>query len=108
MSTEHGATGVASTKRTGSAKDKRVDLRASSHQAQVIRRAADATDRTMTDFILQSATEAAERVLADRRWFVASERQWADFLTALDAPLPSTQRFERLAARTSPFRTPGE
>jgi uncharacterized protein (DUF1778 family) len=89
-------------------KSRRVDLRASDHQARVIRQAADATDRSMTDFILDTATEAAERVLADRRWFAVDDAQWKAFLAALDAPLPSTDRFERLARRPSPFAATSE
>lgn len=84
-------------------RDQRINLRTSARQEQLLRRAAAATDRTMTDFILDSAVEQAERVLADRRWFMATEEQWAEFQRLLDAPLPSTARFERLAARPSPF-----
>lgn len=87
-------------------KAQRVNLRASERQEQVIRRAAAATDRTMTDFILDSAVKQAERVLADRRWFVTSEKQWREFERLLDEPLPSSQRFEALAARPSPFAPP--
>lgn len=86
----------------------RVNLRASARQEHVIRRAAAATDRTMTDFILDSAVERAERVLADRRWFVASAAQWEEFERLLDEPLPSTKRFEALAARPSPFAPTGQ
>jgi uncharacterized protein (DUF1778 family) len=85
------------------AKAHRVNLRASARQEQVIRRAAAATDRTMTDFILDSAVERAERLLADRRWFLASAEQWAEFERLLDAPLPATERFEKLAARPDAF-----
>lgn len=81
----------------------RVNLRTSERQEQVIRRAAAATDRTMTDFILDSAVEQAERVLADRRWFVADETQWAEFVRLSEQPLPSTARFERLMARPQVF-----
>lgn len=84
-------------------KDQRVNLRASARQEQVLRRAAAATDRTMTDFILDSAVERAERVLADRRWFIASEAQWAEFERLLDSPLPATDRFEKLASRPNTF-----
>jgi uncharacterized protein (DUF1778 family) len=87
-------------------KPRRVNLRASARQEHVIRRAAAATDRTMTDFILESAVERAERVLADRRWFVASDAQWKEFERLLDEPLPSTTRFEALAARPNPFAPP--
>ena len=84
-------------------RDQRINLRASARQEQLLRRAAAATDRTMTDFILDSAVERAERVLADRRWFMATDEQWEEFQRLLDAPLPSTARFEALAARRSPF-----
>lgn len=88
------------------AKTHRVNLRASARQEQVIRRAAAATDRTMTDFILDSAVEQAERVLADRRWFVASDDQWREFERLLDEPLPSLERFHALAVRPHPFAPP--
>jgi uncharacterized protein (DUF1778 family) len=89
---------------TRSTKDQRVNLRVSARQGQIIRRAAAATDRTMTDFILESVVECAERVLADRRWFLADEQQWAEFLRLLDTPLPSTAKFAKLANRPDIFK----
>ena len=53
--------------------------------------------------MLESAVDRAEKVLADRRWFTASVEQWEELQRLLDAPLPSMAKFERLAARTSPF-----
>lgn len=88
---------------TRSAKDQRVNLRVSGRQEQLIRQAAAASDRTMTDFILESVVEHAERVLADRRWFLASEEQWAELQKLLDAPLPSTSKFQALTQRETPF-----
>jgi len=84
-------------------KTERIALRASSRQEQVIRRAAAATDRTVTDFILDTAVEHAERVLADRRWFLASEDQWREFEKMLEEPLPAKNKFLHLASRPSPF-----
>jgi uncharacterized protein (DUF1778 family) len=84
-------------------KSQRINLRTSERQEAILRRAAVATDRTMTDFILDSAVERAERVLADRRWFTATNEQWHEFQRLLDAPLASTKRFEALVARKSPF-----
>lgn len=85
------------------AKDQRVNLRVSGRQEQLIRQAAAVSDRTMTDFILESVVEQAERVLADRRWFVANEEQWDELQRLLDQPLPSTSKFRALALRESPF-----
>lgn len=84
-------------------KSQRIDLRATERQEALLRRAAEATDRTLTDFVLGSAVEQAERVLADRRWFTASEEQFEEFVRLLDAPLPTTTKFDRLFARRSRF-----
>lgn len=88
------------------AKSSRINLRTTERQEQVIRRAATATDHTMSDFILDSAVEHAHRVLADRRWFSASEEQFKEFVRLLDAPLPSTGKFDKLFARPSRFVDP--
>ena len=87
-------------------KTARINLRADDRQDQVLRRAAAATSTTVSEFILSSAVQRAEHVLADRRWFMVDEEQWSRFQQLLDAPLPSTERFEALAARPSPFAPP--
>lgn len=88
---------------TKAARDQRLNFRASVQQHQLIRQAAEAADSTVTDFILGSVLESAERILADRKWFVASEEQWAEFQALLDAPLAPTPKLRRLARRESPF-----
>ena len=85
------------------ARSESINLRATIRQKAVLRRAAEATDHSLTDFILGSAIDQAERVLADRRWFTASDEQFAEFLRLLDAPLPTTSKFDRLFARRSRF-----
>ena len=87
-------------------KSERINLRATSRQEELLRRAAEATDHTLTEFILDSAVERAHRVLADARWFTATEEQYVEFLRLLDAPLPSTEKFDRLFSRPSPFSPP--
>ncbi len=77
-------------------KDARINLRVSSRQAQLLRRAAAAEDRSLTEFVLQSAAEQAERVLADRRWFIFSQAEWAAFEAALDQPLPDPESLRSL------------
>jgi len=60
----------------------------------------------MTDFILDTAVDQAERIPAERRWFVATEAQYEDFLRLLDEPLPATDKFDTLWSRPSPFGQP--
>lgn len=88
---------------TRAAKSQRIDLRTNDRQQDVLRRAAAATDSNLSEFILNSAVDRAEKVLADRRWFAVNEEQWGAFKAALDAPVSAKDRFEKLARRESPF-----
>ncbi len=67
-------------------KDSRLNLRVSTSQEQLIRRAAAAMNRSVTDFVLDSAADRAETVLAERRWFLLSVEQFVRFDELLDAP----------------------
>lgn len=84
-------------------KAQQINFRATDRQADVLRRAAAVTDTTMTDFVLGSAVDRAEKILADRRWFSVTQDQWDAFAEALDAPLPSTEKFRALRERSSIF-----
>ncbi|KXO98187.1 DUF1778 domain-containing protein [Tsukamurella pseudospumae] len=87
------------------AKDRRINLRTTSRQEQLLRRAAEASGESLTEFVLETAVSEAERVLADRRWFAASEAQFVEFTRLLDAPLP-TAKLAALFARESVFDRP--
>jgi uncharacterized protein (DUF1778 family) len=86
-----------------SQRDARLNLRASSQQQQLIRSAAAALDKSVTDFVLESATTNAERVLADRRWFLLSEEAWEDFQNLLDAPVSSMPKLAALLSEPTVF-----
>jgi uncharacterized protein (DUF1778 family) len=90
----------------GPKKDRRIEVRATTRQEDVIKRAAAVTERTVTDFMLEAAVLEAERTLADRRRFSASADVYEQFLDALDRPLESTDKFARLWSRPSPFGKP--
>lgn len=81
----------------------RFNLRASTQQDQLIRRAAASLDKSVTDFVLDSATTAAEQVLADRRWFMLDEEQWSRFEALLDAPLTDSPRLRGLLTTPTVF-----
>lgn len=85
------------------AKTRRINLRASERQEAAIRHAAELSDSTVSEFILRSAVEHAERVvLADRRWFTLSDEEYSLFLEALDSPV-ETAKLRRLFERESPI-----
>ena len=72
-------------------------------QQLLIQRAAEAADSSGADFILNSALARAEYVLADRKLFVASEEQWAEFQTLLDLPMSPLPKLRQLLRREHPF-----
>jgi uncharacterized protein (DUF1778 family) len=69
---------------TRAAKRARLDLRVSAEQKRMFEEAASATDRTMTEFVVQSAEVAAREVLADRTRFVLALEEWEAFSTAIN------------------------
>lgn len=88
-------------------KSERINLRATARQEALLRQAAEAADTSMTDFILGSAVVHAERILADRRWFVVTEAQYEEFVRLLDEPM-ETPKLAALFAEQSPFGKPLE
>ena len=65
-------------------RSERLDLRVSAETKRLLEDAAASEDRTLTDFVLASASIAARRVLADRREFTLSPERWAAFTVALE------------------------
>lgn len=80
-----------------SSKEGRLNLRVTERQDHLIRRAAAALDKSVTEFVLDSVALEAERVLAEQRWFMLSEAEWTRFHELLDQPIPADdQRLRRL------------
>lgn len=86
-------------------KSERINLRATQRQEEVLRRAAEAEDVTVSTFILGTAVEQAERVLADRRWFEVDADQFDEFVRLLDQPV-RTEKLAELFARPAVFDEP--
>ena len=62
----------------------RWDFRVAAEADSLVRRAADVSHRTLTDFVVEAAVVEADRVLGDRTRFVLDEDQWTRFSDALD------------------------
>ena len=65
---------------------RRINLRASAPQENLIRAGANVRGVNMTDFILESACTRAEQIIADQTTFTLSPQQWKAFTAALDRP----------------------
>jgi len=53
---------------------------------QTLQRAAAVANRSVTDFVLESALASAAATLADRQSFHLDPEQWEALVAALDAP----------------------
>ena len=81
----------------------RLGLRATPQQEAILRRAADAAHKSLTDFILDSACHAAEQTLLDQRLFMVSGSQYGALMEALDAPPKDNPGLRDLFARQAPW-----
>jgi uncharacterized protein (DUF1778 family) len=67
-----------------------------------IRDAAAATHESLSEFLVESGRERAERVLADRARFVLSASEWRAFTMALDRPAREIPEAVDLLRRSHP------
>ena len=71
---------------TATTRSARLGLRATPEQETVLRRAAEVAHKSLTDFILDAACQAAEQTLLDQRLFMVSGNQYQALLDMLDRP----------------------
>ncbi|MEJ1978613.1 MAG: DUF1778 domain-containing protein [Acetobacteraceae bacterium] len=90
-------------------RSEKLDLRLTPEAKRVLNAAAQASRRSVSDFVLESALARAEETLPDRQHFGLDATQWEAFLAALDAPVRPLPRLQRLLAEPSVFeRDPAE
>ncbi len=82
-------------------KKHRLNLRTTRQQRKLIEVAAGLCGEDMTDFVITSAYNRAEQVLADRRHFELSADRWKKFVAALDRRPASNTRLRRLLSEPS-------
>ena len=88
------------------ARTARLGLRATPDQEAVLRRAAEVSHKSLTDFILDSACRAAEQTLLDQRLFMVSGSQAQALLDLLDRPEQTNTGLQDLLARQAPWDAP--
>jgi uncharacterized protein (DUF1778 family) len=84
-------------------RNRRLELRTTPEEREIIDRAAAASDTGLTEFVVSSAVNAAQRVLADRDRFEL-EAEAAEAWETLNArPARDLPGLRRLMDRPSPF-----
>lgn len=84
-------------------RDRRMELRTTAEERELIDRAVAASGTDLTDFVVTHASEAARRLLADRDSFhldASTLKGWEDINTRPARDLPGLRR---LMQRPSPF-----
>ena len=84
---------------TPETRSERVDLRMTPAAKRTLMQAANAANKTLTEFLLDSGLHAAFETLADRRTFVLDEEQWQAFVAELDRPPADNPRLRQLLER---------
>jgi len=80
-----------------------LNLRILAAERALIDRAARASGKTRTDFILSAARRAAEEALLDRTLFLVSPARYSKFLAMLDAPARPNARLRRTMQSPPPW-----
>ncbi len=81
----------------------RWEFRVEAQADEFVRRAANVSRRTLTDFVVEAAVVAADRVLGDRTHFVVEDVQWTRFVELLDRPPQENPGLTKLFAKPSVF-----
>lgn len=85
------------------ARSARLGLRATPEQEAILRRAAEVTHKSLTDFILESACQTAAQTLLDQRLFMVSGSQFEALLELLNRPAEDNAGLKDLFSKPSPW-----
>ena len=81
----------------------RWEFRVEAQADEFVRRAADVSHRTLTDFVVEAAVVEADRVLGDRTRFALEDKQWTRFVELLDRAPQENPGLTKLFAKPSIF-----
>jgi uncharacterized protein (DUF1778 family) len=81
------------------ARSERVDLRMTPATKHTLQQAAAVTNKSLTEFLLDTGITAAFDALVDRRVFQLDQKRWDAFMAALATPPKDNPRLRKLLAR---------
>ena len=87
-------------------RSEKLDLRLTPEAKAALYAAAQASRRSMSDFVLESALARADETLAERRHFGLDAERWQAFHAALDAEPRNLVRTQRLLGEPGLFDAP--
>jgi uncharacterized protein (DUF1778 family) len=84
-------------------RDQTINIRVLPRERELIDRAAAATGKTRSEFMLDAARREAEAVLLGRRMFLLDETAYRKFVDLLDAPAQPNEKLRNLLATKAPW-----
>ena len=84
-------------------RSEKLDLRLTPEAKRMLNAAAEASRRSVSEFVLESALARAQEALPDRQHFGLDSARWEAFLTAIETPPRPMPRLKRLLAEPSVF-----
>ncbi len=84
-------------------RSEKLDLRLTPQVKQTLQLAAEATHKSMSEFVVESALARAEEALLGRRRILVSAEAYDEFVALLDAPPRDHPRLRRLLTEPSVF-----
>lgn len=84
-------------------KQERLEQRVTSAQRALIERGAQATGKSLSEFVIESACLSAELAIMDQRVFYLDDEEFDAFVAKLDAPPQHNPGIERLFAKRAPW-----
>ncbi|KTD65227.1 type II toxin-antitoxin system TacA family antitoxin [Legionella spiritensis] len=89
--------------RSQSGKSSRIGLRISPAQERAIKLASEIKGKSTSEFILDTACQAAEQTLLDQRLFMVSNENFEKFSKLLDRPPMDNEGLKKLFSKPSPW-----
>jgi len=89
--------------RAAATRSRTINIRIEDKRRSLIDRAAEASGKDRTQFVLDAATREAESVLVDQRFFQLDAKAFAKFSAALDAPTRDNPRLRQLLRSRAPW-----
>ena len=84
-------------------RDQKINMRVLPWMRDLIGQAADASGKSLTNFMLDAAHREAEAVLLDRRMFLLDESAYRKFVELLDTPPRRDEKLRKLLATKAPW-----
>jgi len=83
-------------------KTQRLNLRVSPTDGELFRQAAELSGQSLSEYLVESGRERAERALADRSRFVLDQNEWQEFTDGLERPADVRPELADLLSRPRP------